>query len=328
MQEKLREKDKDMFKGDEKLEYSTKLEFTVAEEGVRLDVLLSSFEEIPSRSFAEKLILDGRVFVNGKIKNKSYRPKPGERIEVYLPKEKEVELVPYDYQVPIVYEDEHIIVVSKPSGLVVHPAYGHYNDTLVNALVGMGVKLSSIGAPLRPGVVHRLDKDTSGLMLLAKTEEAHLKLVQMIKAREIKRVYLVLACGNIYRSRFSVEAPIARHRQELVKMTVDFSRGKYALTHFEVLKNYDKFTYLRATLATGRTHQIRVHLSSLGHPVAGDSIYGGLKCSRQIPLSRLFLHAHRLELFHPVTGTHLSFESPLPDDLEAVISYLETGART
>lgn len=317
-----------MGRGVENLDYSTKLQFTVSEEGIRLDVILASFDEIPSRSFAEKLILENRVFVNGRLRNKSYRPRPGEKIEVFLPPEKEVELVPYDYKVPVVYEDEHIIVVNKPSGLVVHPAYGHYNDTLVNALVGMGVKLSSIGAPLRPGVVHRLDKDTSGLMVLAKTDEAHARLVQMLKSREIKRVYLTLACGNIYRSRFSVEAPITRHRNEIVKMTVDFERGKYALTHFEVLKNYCRFTYLRATLATGRTHQIRVHLSSLGHPVAGDSLYGGIKCSRNLPLERLFLHAARLEFYHPVNGKYLSLESPLPDELQRVIDFLESENET
>lgn len=305
------------------LEYSQKLEFLVREEGIRLDVILASFDEIPSRSFAEKLILENRVFVNGKLKNKSYRPKPGEKIEVYLPKEKEVELVPYDYPVNIVYEDEHLLVVSKPSGLVVHPAYGHYHDTLINALIARNIKLSSIGAPLRPGIVHRLDKDTSGLMILAKTDEAHMKLVQMVKAREIKRIYLTLACGNIYRSRFSVEAPITRNRHEIVKMTVDFERGKYALTHFEVLKNYSGFTYLKAILETGRTHQIRVHLASLGHPVAKDPLYGGLKCSRNLPLERLFLHAHRLEFFHPLTGKFISLEDPLPEELQKAINFLE-----
>ncbi|MCX7832252.1 MAG: RluA family pseudouridine synthase [Actinobacteria bacterium] len=313
-----------MYKGAEDLEYSERLEFRVTDEGIRLDVILSSFEEIPSRSFAEKLILEKRVFVNGKLKSKSYKPKPGETIEVFLPKEKEIELIPYDFPLRVVYEDEHLIVVAKPSGLVVHPAYGHYSDTLVNALVGMGIRLSSIGAPLRPGIVHRLDKDTSGLIMLAKTEEAHIKLAQMIKSREIKRVYLTLACGNIYRSKFSVEAPITRHRQELVKMTVDFERGKYALTHFDVLKNYNNFTFMKATLSTGRTHQIRVHLSSIGHPVAGDPIYGGLKCSKSLPLKRLFLHAYQLEFSHPITGAHLSLEDPLPAELEEVIRFLES----
>ena len=307
----------------EEVDYGEKLEFTVNEEGLRLDVILASFDEIPSRSFAEKLILDGRVFVNGRLRNKSYRPKPGERIEVYLPRKMEAVIEPYDYEVPVVYEDEHLIVVSKPSGLVVHPAHGHYSDTLINALVAKGVRLSSIGAPLRPGVVHRLDKDTSGLMVLAKSEEAHQKLLQMIKAREIKRVYLTLACGCIYRSRFSVEAPITRHRREIVKMTVDFERGKYALTHFEVLEVFKNFTFLKATLGTGRTHQIRVHLSSIGHPVCGDPIYGGIKCSRELPLKRLFLHAHQLEFFHPVTGKMLSFEDELPDELRSVIDFLK-----
>lgn len=307
----------------ENLEYSQKIEFVVDTEGLRLDVIVASFEEIPSRSFAEKLILEGRVFVNGRLVNKSYRPKPGERIEVFLPKEKELRLEPYNFPINIVFEDEHIVVVEKPSGLVVHPAYGHYNDTLVNALVAMNIQLSPIGAPLRPGVVHRLDKDTSGLMVLAKTAEAHIELVKAIKERKIKRTYILLACGNIYRSRFSVEAPITRHRNEFVKMTVDYERGKYALTHFEVLKNYKNFTFLRAILGTGRTHQIRVHLASLGHPIAKDPIYGGIKCARALPLNRLFLHASELEFFHPITGKLLKFSSDLPEELKRVLEFLE-----
>lgn len=304
-------------------EYSQKIDFVVDTEDMRLDVIVASFEEIPSRSFAEKLILEGRVLVNGRKVNKSYRPKPGERIEVYLPKEKEVTLEPYDYPINIIYEDEHLIVVEKPGGLVVHPAYGHYHDTLVNALIALNIKLSPIGAPLRPGVVHRLDKDTSGLMVLAKTAEAHLELQRAIKDRTVKRTYAVLTCGNIYRSRFSVEAPITRHRTEFAKMTIDYDRGKYALTHFEVIKNYRNFTLLKAELGTGRTHQIRVHLASLGHPVARDPIYGGLKCASCLPLKRLFLHATALEFAHPATKKLMSFASELPEELKSALDFLE-----
>jgi 23S rRNA pseudouridine1911/1915/1917 synthase len=312
----------------ENFDYSQKIDFVVDTEGLRLDVIVASFEEIPSRSFAEKLILEGRVLVNGRVVSKSYRPKPGEKIEVYLPKEKEAVLEPYDFPVKIVFEDEHIVVVEKPSGLVVHPAYGHYNDTLVNALVAMKIQLSPIGAPLRPGVVHRLDKDTSGLMILAKTADSHIELTRAIKERRVKRTYTALACGNIYRSRFSVEAPITRHRNEFVRMTICYERGKYAITHFEVLRQYQNFTLLKAVLGTGRTHQIRVHLASFGHPIARDPIYGGLKCARALPLNRLFLHACELEFSHPVNGKLLKFKSELPEDLKKALEFLEAGMST
>ncbi len=307
----------------ESLSYSQKIEFVASDEVQRLDALLACFEEIPSRSFAEKLINDGRVFVNGARRSKSYKVKPGEKIEVYLPVEDELELKPYDIDLEIVYLDDHLVVVDKPSGLVVHPAHGHYEDTLINALIAKDITLSPAGAPLRPGVVHRLDKDTSGLIVLARTRDAHMELQKAIKERRVKRIYKVLSCGNIYRSRFQIEAPITRHRKEIVKMTVDFERGKNAYTYFEVLRNYRNFTYLKAELGTGRTHQIRVHLASIGHPVAGDPIYGGIKCSRALPLKRLFLHATRLEFRHPATGKMMAFESELPEELKKTLDYLD-----
>lgn len=299
------------------------IEITAEVENIRLDAFLAGLPDIPSRSFAEKLIIEERVTVDGRVRDKSYRVKPGQRVRVIIPPEEESKLEPYDFPVKIVYEDEHLLVVSKPSGLVVHPSHGHKNDTLVNALIARGIKLSGLGGITRPGIVHRLDKDTSGLMLVAKTNEAHMFLAGRIKERKVKRQYLTLACGNIYRSRFEVRAPITRRRQDFSRMTVDFNRGKYAYTYFDVIKLYGGFTYLKATLGTGRTHQIRVHLSTIGHPVAGDPIYGGIKCARALPLNRLFLHATALEFEHPATRKIMQFSEPLPEELQQVIDYLE-----
>lgn len=299
------------------------IEIIAEVEDVRLDAFLATLPDIPSRSFAEKLIIEEKVTVDGRLRDKSYRLKPGQKVRVVIPPEKETGLEPYHIPIKIVYEDEHLLVVSKPSGLVVHPSHGHKNDTLVNALIAHGVKLSSLGGLTRPGIVHRLDKDTSGLMLVAKTNEAHLFLAGRIRERKVKRQYLTLACGNIYRSRFEVRAPITRHRQDFSRMTVDFNRGKIAYTYFDVIKVYNGFTYLKATLGTGRTHQIRVHLATIGHPVAGDPIYGGLKCARPLPLKRLFLHATAIEFEHPVTRKIMTFTEPLPQELQEVIDFLE-----
>lgn len=299
------------------------IEITAEVDNVRLDAFLASLPDIPSRSFAEKLIIEDRVTVDGRLRDKAYRLRPGQRVRVVIPPEKVSGLEPYHIPLKIVYEDEYLLVVSKPSGLVVHPSHGHKNDTLVNALVAHGVRLSGLGGVTRPGIVHRLDKDTSGLMLVAKTDEAHKFLAGKIKERKVKRQYLTLACGNIYRSRFEVRAPITRHRQDFSRMTVDFNRGKFAFTYFDVIKVYNGFTYLKATLGTGRTHQIRVHLATIGHPVAGDPIYGGLKCARPLPLNRLFLHATAIEFEHPATGKIMTFNEPLPPELQKVIDFLE-----
>lgn len=314
-------REKESFKNEK--EDKKVIEAIVREGGERLDVFLTTFPEIRSRSHAEKLIIEGYVLVNGKLKDKSYRVKPGDKVTVTIPPPKVFELIPYDIDLDIRYKDDDIVVLSKPSGLVTHYSPGHLNDTLVNALIAKVGRLSTIGGPTRPGIVHRLDKDTSGLMVVAKSDKAHLFLSRRIKERKVKRTYMALACGNIYRTEFVVQAPIGKHRTEFQKMTVDFNRGKTAITYFEVVKNYRGYTLLKATLGTGRTHQIRVHLSTMGHPIAGDPIYGGIKYARPLPLSRLFLHAILLEFEHPTTGKWMRFEDKLPQELQRVVDYLE-----
>lgn len=298
--------------------------FTVRahEAGVRLDVYLASTDAVPSRSAAQRLIAGGWVRVNGEVATKRHVVRPGERIDVYLPPEEPGELTPEPMPLDIRYEDEHLIVLAKPAGLVVHPARGHDSGTLVHALLAHTDELGSQSGEDRPGIVHRLDKDTSGLMLVAKTDAAHVALARQLKDRHIKRCYLALACGVIHRGRFEVRAPIGRHRGEFRKMAVDTLRGKEAATVFTVLERFARFTLVEASLKTGRTHQIRVHLSSIGHPVAGDPLYGGIKCARDLPLERLFLHAYRLEFAHPTTGKPMSFEDELPPELAHVVGHL------
>lgn len=294
---------------------------------LRLDVFLTELDEIPSRSYGERLIKDKKVFVDGEAKEKSFKVKPGQEIEINLPVSEEKVLKPYYIDFDIKYQDKHLLVVSKPSGLVVHPSHGHKDDTLVNALIAKNIELSNVGPKTRPGIVHRLDKDTSGLMLVAKTNRAHEKLIEQIKKRNVKRVYQTLVCGNIYKNQFEIRAPITRSKKTYKKMAVDFGRGKEAYTYFDLLENFDCFTFLKARLGTGRTHQIRVHLSAIGHPVVKDPIYGGRKCARNLPLDRLFLHAVKLDFKHPVTGKPLIVEEDLPEELKRVLSYLQEKGR-
>lgn len=314
-------KEKDKFRNKKKFEKT--IEVIVKEDGKRLDVFLSSLTGVRSRSYAEKLVSDGYVLINGKEKDKSYRVRLGDKVTVNIPLPQIFELVPYEIDLDIRYEDDDVVVLSKPSGLVTHSSPGHWDDTLVNALIAKVNHLSTLGGPTRPGIVHRLDKDTSGLMVIAKSDDAHLFLSRKIKERKVKRTYITLVCGNIYRSEFIVQAPIGKHRTQFQKMTVDFNRGKSAVTTFEVVKNYQGYTLLKAALGTGRTHQIRVHLSTLGHPVAGDPIYGGIRCARRLPLSRLFLHAVLLEFEHPTTGKVVRLEDELPLELQTVVEHLK-----
>lgn len=293
----------------------------------RLDRFVATLEEIASRSAAERLISEGNVRVNGTVRDKAWMLRAGDRVEVRIPAPEPSGLVPYEIDLDVRYEDEDLMVICKPAGLVTHPAYGHANDTLVNALIARNERLSTIGGEIRPGIVHRLDKDTSGLMLVARNDAAHLALSRALKERRIKRNYLALTCGVIHRSRFEVRAPIGKHRGTFKKMAVDALKGKDAATIFTVRETFERFTLVEASLLTGRTHQIRVHLSSIGHPVAGDPLYGGLKCAKELPLSRLFLHAWRLEFEHPRTGVPLAFEDTLPEELERVLAFLRGEGR-
>jgi 23S rRNA pseudouridine1911/1915/1917 synthase len=319
-------------------EEGKRLEFIVAEgeQGLRLDVFLPQKDPTLSRSQAKRLIEDGDAIVDGKPVRASLRS--GEMISLRKPAPVPSEIVPEAIPLNILYEDGAIIVVDKPAGMVVHPAAGNYSGTLVNALQYHCRNLSGIGGVMRPGIVHRLDKGTSGLMVAAKSDEAHRHLAEQFKKRQVSKCYTALVHGNLREDEGVVDAPVGRHPVERKKMSTASRRGKAALTRWTVLERFGAFTLLEAKIETGRTHQIRVHLSALGHPVAGDSVYGATKRAVEVPalravlkkLSRQALHASRLSFQHPVTGEEMAFESPLPADIAEVCEYLRqrvTGNR-
>ncbi len=277
-------------------------EVEAGDSGQRLDRLISTRLSV-SRSVAQRLSRSGAVLVNGEAANPSHKARPGEKIDVSLP---DTELKPEDIHVPIIFEDEHLIVVDKPANLVVHPGAGNPTGTLVNALLDHGI--SGGGDDLRPGIVHRLDRDTSGLMAVAKGELAYTKLVAALKARSVTRVYRAIVEGIGLPETGTVDSPVGRDPGNPTLMTAGI--GKVAVTHFEVMAEAAAHTMLRVKLETGRTHQIRVHLSAIKYPVHADPLYG-----IAIPGERLWLHAERLAFEHPVTGEALGFEAPIPEDL-------------
>jgi 23S rRNA pseudouridine1911/1915/1917 synthase len=276
----------------------------------RLDVVLAALAGLP-RADVQRAIERGAVLVDGVARPKSYRLEGGERIEAEF-----AALEPPPPEpggVPVRYEDQHLAVIAKPAGLVTHPTASRRTGTLVNRLLGMGMPLSSLGGPDRPGIVHRLDAGTSGLMIVAKDDQAHQALVRMLAEHSIERTYLALVRGSPPHDAFTVEAPLARRR---ARVAVRAGAGVEASTDFEVRERFPATTLLVARPRTGRTHQIRVHLSSIGHPVVGDRAYGGGgDAARHLGLSRPFLHAWRLEFDHPITGTGIELEEPLPDEL-------------
>ncbi len=310
----------------------TKAEFTVGpeEQGLRLDVCLSRKDATLSRSQARRLIDEGEALVDGRPARASHRLRPGESVSLRRPPPLPSRIVPEEIPLAIRYEDDAILVVDKPAGMVVHPAAGNPRGTLVNALQFHCGRLSAIGGVMRPGIVHRLDKGTSGLMVIAKTDEAHRHLSEQFKKRQVSKHYTVLVHGDLREDEGVVDAPVGRHPVERKKMSTASRRGKAALTRWRVLERYGAFTLLEAKIETGRTHQIRVHLAALGHSVAGDSVYGVSKRTLEPPamravlkrLTRQALHAGRLSFRHPVTGKEMAFESPLPADMAEVIRFL------
>ncbi|WP_457756371.1 RluA family pseudouridine synthase [Thermodesulfatator indicus] len=294
-----------------------------ADEGKRLDVFLAENISELTRSQAKKIIESGHVKIDGKVVSKPrHKIKAGDRIKVFVPAPKPLEIKPEE-EVPfeILYEDKHLAVINKPPGVVVHPGAGHYEGTLVHGLLARLKDLSGIGGELRPGIVHRLDKDTSGLLVVAKDDKTHQALTQMFKDREIKKIYLALVHGVPRLSAGKIEKPIGRHPVNRQKMSVHAKTGREALTFYRVRERFPKAALLEVEPKTGRTHQIRVHLASIGHPIVGDELYGGArpygpKARRQM------LHAYRLAFKHPVTGKELFFEAPLPEDFEEILSEL------
>ena len=286
----------------------TRINFTSDGEN-RLDKQLAENSEL-TRSAAVKLLEKGLVTVNGKPAGKKDVPKIGAEIEVVVPDAQPADILPEKIPLEIVYEDEDVLVVNKPKGMVVHPAAGHYSGTLVNALMfHCGERLSGINGVIRPGIVHRIDKDTSGLLIAAKNDTAHLALSEQIKAHSFTREYQTVVTGCI-KENGTVNAPIGRHKTDRKKMCVTRENSREAVTHYSVIRNYVGYTHLNVRLETGRTHQIRVHLSYIGHPVAGDEVYGNGKPKW---LNGQCLHAKKIGFVHPRTGEYMEFDSELPD---------------
>ncbi|MGN0669375.1 MAG: RluA family pseudouridine synthase [Oscillospiraceae bacterium] len=285
----------------------------------RLDKLISDNSEL-SRSAAAKLIERGLVTVNGKNADKKTVLKTGEIAVVEIPEPEARDILPENIPLDIVYEDDDLLVVNKPKGMVVHPAAGHFSGTLVNALMfHCKDSLSGINGEIRPGIVHRIDKDTSGLLIVAKNDFAHVGLSEQIKAHSFSREYQTVVCGNIKQDG-TVNAPIGRHKLDRKKMCVTAENSREAITHYFVLRNYAGYTHLLVRLETGRTHQIRVHLSYIGHPVAGDEVYGNGKPKW---LAGQCLHAKKIGFVHPRTGEYLEFDSDLPDYFKKFLKEIE-----
>lgn len=310
-----------------------KIKLTIENEntGKRTDVFVSETSGI-TRSNAVKLIEGGFVLINGKAPVKNYRLKLDDIAEITVPEPERLESKAQDIPIDVVYEDEHIIVVNKRSGMVVHPAAGNREGTLVNALLyRCGNSLSGIGGVIRPGIVHRLDKDTSGLLLVAKTDSAHLELSRQLKNHEISRVYHAIIIGGTKNDCGNIDYPIGRNPNDRKKMAVILNaetRSRSAVTHYNVLERFDGFSYMRFELETGRTHQIRVHMSYIGHPILGDALYGGNKTKFEASNMRLIngqcLHAKELTFIHPESKKLMHFECPLPDDFQALLEKLRT----
>jgi 23S rRNA pseudouridine1911/1915/1917 synthase len=305
------------------------LTVTAEEAGARLDAYLASATEL-TRSAAARLMEEEQVTLNGKRANKKDKVKAGDVIIVLLPEPEPDEAIPQDIPLDIVYEDEDILVVNKPCGMVVHPAAGNPDGTLVNAILyHCGDSLSGIGGVIRPGIVHRIDKDTSGLLVVAKNDAAHLALSEQLKVHRVRRVYHAIAIGNLREDMGTVDAPIGRHPTDRKKMAVlrgADAHARDAVTHYRVLERFAGMCHVECRLETGRTHQIRVHMASLGHPLLGDPVYGGANhkfCENHPALIHgQCLHAAELSLIHPRSGEEMHFTCPLPEDMERILELL------
>ena len=290
--------------------------------GERLDAFLARAAEGLTRSAAQKLIEQGLVKRNGKPGKKNDKLNEGDRVEYEIPEAKSVDIVPTEMDLRVVYEDEDLLVIDKPKGLVVHPAPGHQEDTLVNGLLyAMGDDLSGINGELRPGIVHRIDKDTSGLLAVAKNDLAHTMLASQLKDHTMARTYEAIVCGSFREDSGTVDAPIGRHPSDRKKMCVTERNSKNAVTHWEVIARYRGYTHIRCRLETGRTHQIRVHMAHIGHPILGDTVYGHKK--PELGLSSQCLHAGALCFRHPRDERPVMVFAPIPEYFRAVLDKLE-----
>lgn len=291
-----------------------KLEFVAGpeEQSVRIDRYLAGHCGEFSRSYLQKLLKEQAVSVNGKPVKANYKIQPGDQISLLIPELQKLDILPEDIPLDILYEDDYLLVVNKPKDMVVHPSAGHTEGTLVNAVMAhCGEHLSGINGVLRPGIVHRIDKDTTGALVICKDDAVHRDLAEQLKEHSIRRRYRAIVCGNLKEDEGTVDAPIGRHPIDRKKMAVNYKNGKDAVTHYRVLERFGQYTYIECRLETGRTHQIRVHMASIGHPLLGDAVYGSSRNSKN--LQGQVLHAMILGFRHPATGEYIEFEAPLPE---------------
>lgn len=293
-----------------------KRRITCEDAGIRIDSYLKDAVDGVSRSYVQKLIDDGDVTVNGKTVKSNYKSKKGDVIDIVVPDPVKLDINAEDIELDILYEDDDLLVINKPQGMVVHPAAGNYSGTLVNALMKHCTNLSGINGVMRPGIVHRIDKDTSGLLLVAKNDKAHKNLAEQLKEHSVNRRYLALVEGVIKNDKGTIEGNIGRNPNDRKKMDV-VAKGKPAITHFYVRERFKNYTLIEAKLETGRTHQIRVHMAHIGHPVVGDPLYGIKK--QKFRLKGQTLHAAVIGFIHPTTGEYMEFEAPLPDYFQKLI---------
>jgi 23S rRNA pseudouridine1911/1915/1917 synthase len=300
-------------------------EFVVAPEeaGVRIDRYLSGQCQDISRSYLQKLLKEQSVLVEEKPVKSNYKVNAGDRISLTLPEIREPEIMPEDIPLDIFYEDKDIILINKPKGMVVHPAAGHYSGTLVNGLMShCRSELSGINGVMRPGIVHRIDMDTTGVLIVCKNDMAHNSISEQLKEHSITRKYAAIVHGVLKEEEGTINAPVGRHPVDRKKMSINEKNGREAVTHYRVLERFKQFTYIECQLETGRTHQIRVHMASINHPLLGDSVYGPAKCPFR--LQGQTLHAGVLGIIHPRTGQYMEFTAPLPDYFEELLRKLRT----
>lgn len=293
-----------------------------SDSGLRIDKFLIKKTENLSRAFIQKLIENGQVELNGNLINKSFKISPNQIITVKIPEPENLNVKPENIALDILYEDDDLLIVNKPKGMVVHPAPGNYNHTLVNALMyHCQNSLSGINGILRPGIIHRIDKDTSGLLIVAKNDNAHRHLAEQIKNHTFTRLYEAVVNGILPQDNGTITTNIARHKINRKKMAVCIGKGKLAITHYEVIQRFKKYTHLKLKLETGRTHQIRVHMSHIGHYVLGDEVYGNKNKNFDFLIGQC-LHAKTIGFIHPSTGQYMEFESALPDYFKKVLSLI------
>ncbi|MGN0374393.1 MAG: RluA family pseudouridine synthase [Butyrivibrio sp.] len=305
-------------------EFEDIIELEIEEQntGKRIDKFLSDMLSSYSRSYIQKLINENMVLVDNKNIKSNYRLNSGDNLTIMIPLPKELEILPENIPLDILYEDNDVILVNKPKGMVVHPASGHYSGTLVNALMyHCKDNLSGINGVLRPGIVHRIDMDTTGVIIACKNDAAHLSLSRQLKEHSITRYYYAICHNPFSESSGTVDAPIGRHPVDRKKMSINYKNGKEAVTHYEVLENFSKYSYIRCRLETGRTHQIRVHMASIGHPLLGDNLYSSAKAP--FKLQGQTLHAAVLGFVHPKTGEYMEFTADLPEYFQNLLKKLK-----